>query len=713
MALTNRICAFATCLTLAWTHIACAYQQETHRKITEASANNSILAATTGNVLADFGLKPEIAQTSTQKFPNSNGELKAIIWLIQDGADFEDNGIRSVQHFYDPINDRSLQHPLLTLAGGTNKSPDWAIEDVGAITAQEYSYADAVEAFYQALTLPTKAERDAKWGKLFETLGHVIHHVQDMAQPEHVRNDLHCGEVVPCGIPGAVLGLYDQSLFESRSLEVFKDGIPGTLVNYPPVTFPTAHEFWTTRDTDSSVAARRGLADFTNRNFVSKDTNFELISGALSPSRKYDLPAPIVDPTNRYSLAQLMPGEGDGICQALNNSGPIDLPPNAPCEIEFIKTNVTDSYAPAQSGINPKAASLSLFDQYLIKYNVSSVHVGDGDAVHMVDVDRLVTINRFNIDEAHKFLIPRAVAYGAGLINHFFKIRLSLSKAADTGDWEISNDSDVELEGKFELYTETVVSGVVEKMADISNVGQPLAANDSLTIHTDSLPRDIVYAVFYGRAGDEGSSNIADGELHVVGNSSLAEPPKVNITVNDTGTFNLDQRCVPGGGNIGTMTGSYQVSIVLDWGNQSYAFQTELDGGQAVHDNVTNGVPYYDCGYYSGQTQFPYPGETSTTTYTNFLVGYPGYFSSGDIEWTYGQPSPFYGCIFNGQTVTTSSGLTDSTTCTSIDQVISFKDIISNLFIQAGINLQVDYLISSRNNVMPPDGYHWPIVWVQ
>jgi hypothetical protein len=503
---------WALCLIGLMTQQSLAYEQDTHRELSKSSSQQSVLAATTNNVLADLGLSTDITLLSQQKFPNSKGEMQSIIGLIQDGADFEDNSIRSVQHFYDPVNDRSLQHPLLTIAGGTNKSPDWAIEDTGAISAQEYSYADAVEIFHQALTLPTKTERDAKWGKLFETLGHVIHHVQDMAQPEHVRNDLHCGEVVPCGIPGAVLGLYDQSLFESRSFEVFKDGIPANLINYPAVSFPTAREFWTTRGADGSVSARRGLADFTNRNFVSKDTNFELISGAVSANSKYSLPAPIVDPTNTYSLSQLLPSEGADICQTLNQNGPIDLPANAPCEIEFIKSTVTDSYAPEQGGTNLYAASLSLFDQYLDKYNVNNVFVQDGDAVHMVDVDRLPTINRFNIDAAHTFLIPRAVAYSAGLIDHFFKARIKAH--GSDGVILVTNPNTFEIMGSFELWSES--SSGFRRLEITSEQALAPGAAFSMDYNASAMQNgSIAYVVFIGQISGQSERAVAAKQVNL------------------------------------------------------------------------------------------------------------------------------------------------------------------------------------------------------
>ena len=175
---------------------ALSYEPETHRELSTATVESSILAAPTSNILSDFGLNTDISQESLQRFPNSEGKTQSVIRLIEDGADFEDNFSlllpRPIHHFYDPINDQSLQHPLLNFFGGANRSPDWALEDAGDTPGQDYSYKNALDAFYKVLTLPTETERDLQWGRTFETLSHVIHHIQDMAQPEHVRNDLHC-----------------------------------------------------------------------------------------------------------------------------------------------------------------------------------------------------------------------------------------------------------------------------------------------------------------------------------------------------------------------------------------------------------------------------------------------------------------------------------------------------------------------------------------
>jgi len=447
--MSRKLCLTIICILGLSTRQSIAYEPDTHRELSKSSALQSSLAAATNNVLTNFGLSSDITSASQQGFPGSRGTSRSIVELIQDGADFEDNFPRSIQHFYDPINDKALQHP--TVSAFTYKSPDWALEDTGQISGQNYSYTDAMNAFYDALTLPTKNERDAKWGQVFETLGHVIHHIQDMAQPQHVRNDLHCDAFVPCGFPGGFIGLYDKSLFESRSRKVFKAGIPTALTGYPAVTFPTAREFWTTRATDA-VAIRRGMADFTNRNFVSKDTNFEIKNGVPSVSSLYNLPVP--SGSNTQTLAALLPNnnQGSDLCQQLNQVGPIDLPPNSPCDIEFIENIVTDSYAPSSTP-NQRAASLSLFDQYLAKYNVKDLFVDDGDNVHMMDVNRLPTINRFNIDAAHQFLIPRAIAYSAGLIDHCFRGKIDMiENIVIPGTYFVQNLSSEDMNGVFDLY---------------------------------------------------------------------------------------------------------------------------------------------------------------------------------------------------------------------------------------------------------------------
>lgn len=155
-------------------------------------------AASTSNLakiekLKDIGLIFPI-ESEKQQFPNSDGIPKSIIKLIQDGAAFEDEGLRALSHFFNPVTNKQLDTAGISLINNT--SPDWALEDNGDIILnlafpQKFSYKDARQYFYEALTTVDNIERNKKMGLSFQTLGQVIHHVQDMAQPQHVRNDAH------------------------------------------------------------------------------------------------------------------------------------------------------------------------------------------------------------------------------------------------------------------------------------------------------------------------------------------------------------------------------------------------------------------------------------------------------------------------------------------------------------------------------------------
>lgn len=212
---------------------AYAYEIQTHAKLSEASLDASRLSKDQ-QLLQDLGLK------ATDTFLNSQDpNPRTIKELISDGANFEDNLLlgsllRVRHHFYDPVYDR----PLTVLGAAVGeRSPDWALEDRteyagGLLSAQQdYSLKDAYDYLYKALTLPRADERQKHFGRTFQALGHVIHHIQDMAQPQHVRNDIHPNI-------GAHKSLYED--YTNRP-EV-RDALP--YGGYGPVIFGTARRFW-------------------------------------------------------------------------------------------------------------------------------------------------------------------------------------------------------------------------------------------------------------------------------------------------------------------------------------------------------------------------------------------------------------------------------------------------------------------------------------
>ncbi len=189
-----------------------AYKEGSHEKMSEFAANASVLAQV--GKLNDLGLLYAINDKVNQKFPkwDGQGDPLPILDLIKYGASYEDSDPRALNHFFNPLNNSGLTIAGIPLLNTT--SPNWALEDNGDATSniagqQQFSYKDARSYFYNALTKPAKTDRDKAWGLTFQTLGQVIHHVQDMAQPQHVRNDAHL-DAGP-----EWFYLYNPSLYES------------------------------------------------------------------------------------------------------------------------------------------------------------------------------------------------------------------------------------------------------------------------------------------------------------------------------------------------------------------------------------------------------------------------------------------------------------------------------------------------------------------
>jgi hypothetical protein len=151
---------------------------------------------------------------------------------------------RVLNHFYDPTRNEGLG--LL----GAAASPDWALEPAGALDGQNHSYRDARDAFYQGLTASSRERRERELGFTFFALGHVIHLIQDVAQPQHTRRDIHP--------PFTRRASFIEEYVDEN---VARFPLGGGLM--PQVAGP--RELWTN--------GGAGLADYTNAHFVSAGTN--------------------------------------------------------------------------------------------------------------------------------------------------------------------------------------------------------------------------------------------------------------------------------------------------------------------------------------------------------------------------------------------------------------------------------------------------------
>ena len=334
---------------------------------------------------------------------------------------------RPVNHFYDPINDQSL-------GIGSAKAFDWALGTANALTDgnapeadrdNHYTVFDAREALFRALTgmngtgsraigaggsTPSSASdkdavRKAYWATTFRALGDLVHLIQDMAQPQHTRADPHLTEC-PDAVR-AVLGgksVYEDYVDARATGSLFE--LPGNIKMTPPPLvyvdpanpypiprFNDYVSYFTTQHVqpgsgDAAVLARRGLADYSNRGFFTARTNFN------TSSPRYDLPPSDLTAYGTETVTT------DWTGRQLPGGG-----------ATLLTHSVVDSYAPGHSRAQVPLTTLSVWDGWLQNRGFAKRY----------------RLNRYNYDAMADLLIPRAVAYSAGLIDYFFRGRMEIA----------------------------------------------------------------------------------------------------------------------------------------------------------------------------------------------------------------------------------------------------------------------------------------------
>ena len=359
-----------------------------------------------------------------------------------------EDGFRYVKHFYDPAHaGRGF------MKGKFKSSRVWALEETPFI-GQNYSYKDARAYYYDGLTLPAKEDRDNSLSKTFRSIGHVIHLIQDLTQPQHTREDGH----------GA------GSLFEQyTNLVQVRTNLPFS--GYAPVAVTKLNDIWDTNDL-------KGLANFSNMNFVTKGTNF--------------------DQPGLYAVPKLNLGRKTKMDITTLCANRVPACPNTKLtgSITFFGTDVIDRYT-GSTTYNPYTSSEGFFDEELKANNYNSGF----------------TLNRFNFELAHTYLIPRAVGYSAGLINYFFRGKLEFVQD-ELAPWRyiIKNLSDEPMTGRFALYYDDKEGKrhPTKNVWDLAIGANESSANLGLKPNSEDDPAPNIQGeytlVFHGTMGNETGS---------------------------------------------------------------------------------------------------------------------------------------------------------------------------------------------------------------
>jgi hypothetical protein len=366
---------------------AFAYETPTHAVISQKAIGASTLDGQLSNIAPNaklFSTDSLLSDGGFYFFGLTVFEIASSVtdWVAY-GAISEDNfccpPLRFLNHFYNPLAPAGQEgYANYGLTG--LPSLQWGLEPTD-ISGQDYSFRDARNYYYQGLTASTERDRKRNLSSMFRAIGQDIHLVQDLAQPQHTRNDSHGS--------GSRYERY-------TNLRLSKLPFPG----YAPVIVSTPDQFWVTPD-------GKGLANYTNRGFVTDGTNF---TGTMSGNT-----------LNIQANANFPSPNGIGATIVKKQITDADLL-GAPSptqtllgEMWFVSTPVNDSYAPGASGINQRTSTFSIFDSDLAGYGASWTFAQ----------------NKFNFDAAHAFLIPRAVGYSAGLVNYFFRGQLAITAPAE------------------------------------------------------------------------------------------------------------------------------------------------------------------------------------------------------------------------------------------------------------------------------------------
>lgn len=404
-----RIAALAS-LAGVFASTAFAYDQPTHVVLSQQAFDASMMDLISFQYgIGAFGINND-GSITFEKYADTTGVNWDLYALVQDGSWLEDDGVRSLNHFFNPVNNE----PLVSSIVSTYTSPDWALAPVGSIDNsvfdQTNSFEDARNYEWLALTASDPAVRSQNLGLMYQSLGQVIHHLEDMAQPQHARDEAHCNQYWGCKVPGAAFGLYHPSAYEEYMLvcTVSPSGnCPPISGSYPAVfdqtnpntygMFPLPRDFWTESPGGNGGAPSYGLAEYTNAGFVGARTNFKGTPTALLPADAIDLPLP----------------NGDGAQQSdlpitstflLGNLFPITA------TMTFIETPVTDAYT--------NSTDTNLMTSAYSVYTFDLLGLGLGGAF---------SLNDGTYGSAGSFLIPRAIGYSAGLLNYFFRGQIGVS----------------------------------------------------------------------------------------------------------------------------------------------------------------------------------------------------------------------------------------------------------------------------------------------
>ncbi len=475
---------------LVFNNIALSWTGETHANLSKYAAENSVLSKNKDDYLKNLGFVDAL-DTSVKW-----GEEKSITKWLAKGADLEDasrsseilaNHARFNNHFHNPLkpwDQAGLNDTFLLRTYTGISSLMWAQDGTYQQTFDEgdWSWQTIRDYYYLALTSTTDASRQENFAKTFRGLGHQMHIIQDAAQPDHVRNDMHVEDSIfkrnQFGSlyfeswaekqKSFINSLASNPLFPEVSLAVSYSGLA------PITQFLDTEQY---NGTGPSTSPAQGIAEYTNANFVSDDT---ILTEDLPLDDRHYFPYPRKSSTDLQS---------------------------------FIDENKLPETVIGEDGIPDTGFWIAKTgDGENIGHFLRPRYLTRNPAIRTYSEDlyrrSFYRDERCHEDYAQK-LIPRAVGYSAGLLDYFFRGDIDMVADDVTGSgYIIVNNTEENMDGLFEIYYDNINDERIQLWSGSFILGTLSSGNNKsgnidFTLPSDAKEPGKYMVVFRGVMGNE------------------------------------------------------------------------------------------------------------------------------------------------------------------------------------------------------------------
>jgi hypothetical protein len=474
----------------------CAHEVEVHERISQTAC------------LASFRFRDFLDQVR----PSSGsfrltfaGATKGPVGWVVEGSAREDDidqdigGVRVNNHFYDPRSLRGLNDvplfgnaaPLITDLG--RNSLEWAaIQGITGLrvpfnaqpTRNFWTWRDARDFEEISLTAASKVLRDENLAKMFRTIGQVAHLLQDTSQPQHVRNEQHLPFPPTSTTEGALRSGFKSPMERYGAKHVNELDWRPVVLDWKSAGFQKLADFWDRHllyPTLQSVSAvplidnedpskpdkKLGLAEFCNGNFVGDRHSY---SGFRSPGEFGYYPLPSLSGTDWQQVVQNPAAHGK-------------------------LSHYFREQAIYRVNVSKTAQGIPVTHHASLRYLAGKHHTAiDHGAGAWGDPDVM--------KDYHDILIPKAIAYSAGLLDYFFRgkldIMLSLSTTPGKLKLSIVNKSGQALkDGTLRLFFDDT-DGIRQEVPGFTSAYGTSLADDASTTGEFTPPAGAVaYTLVY------------------------------------------------------------------------------------------------------------------------------------------------------------------------------------------------------------------------